>query len=344
MPSIDVFFETAVSQGASDIHISSDSKVYTRILGVLRPINDQIITPEKVEHMVTELLGPHVMGKLRIDLEIDTAYTLPDGERFRLNVFMEKKGWSLVARHFSKSVRTVAELGLPAVLNRFADSHQGLILITGPGRSGKSTTAAAIVDYINERREDHVITIEDPIEYLHPKKKCLVNQRGVGPHTDSFASALRGALREDPDIIVVGELRDTETVSLALSAAETGHLVIGTLNTNSASATISRVINLFPAAERGQATTSLSETLVGIISQRLIPGLDAKSLVPAFEVLVNTLAVANVIMSNEYHKLGSILATGQKEGMVTLASYMKGLLDKQLISRPAYENILAEEL
>ena len=344
MASIDVYFEAAVSAGASDLHISSDSKVYLRRLGVLKPFNDQVLAADKVGEMVTELLGPQRLERLQKDLEIDTSHTLPDGERFRLNVFMEKKGWSVVARHFSKSVRTVEELGLPNILNRFADAHQGLILVTGPGRSGKSTTAAAIVDYINGRREDHIITIEDPIEYLHPKKSCLVNQRGVGPHTDSFAAALRGALREDPDIIVVGELRDTETVTLALTAAETGHLVIGTLNTNSAVATISRVINLFPAAERAQATTSLSETLVGIMSQRLLPGADGKSLVPAYEVLVNTLAVANVIMGNEYHKLASLIATGQKEGMVTLAAYMKSLLDRQYINRDTYDLVLSEEV
>jgi twitching motility protein PilT len=344
MASLDKYLEAAVAQGASDVHVSSNSQVYTRVLGILRAASPEVLAPQQVHDMITELLGPTLSEKLRQTLEIDTSYTLPNGERFRMNAFMEKMGLSLVARHFSKTIRTLEELGLPPVLNRFADAHQGLILITGPGRSGKSTTAAAIIDYINARRDDHIITIEDPIEYLHPKKKCLVNQRGVGPHTDTFASALRGALREDPDIIVVGELRDTETMALALSAAETGHLVIGTLNTNSAAATISRVINLFPSAERSQATTSLSETLVGIVSQRLLPTADGKALIPAFEVLVNTLAVANVIMSNEYHKLGSMLATGQKDGMVTLANYLKGMLDKGLVSKETVDTILAEEV
>ena len=344
MPSMDVYLEAAVSQGASDVHISSDSRVYMRQLGILRPVSDQVLAPDKVTHLITELLGPVQMGKLIETLELDSSYTLPDGERFRLNAFMEKKGWSLVARHFSKTIRTTEELGLPPVLTKFAEAHQGLILITGPGRAGKSTTAAAIIDYINSRRDDHIITIEDPIEYLHPKKKCLVNQRGVGPHTGSFAAALRGALREDPDIIVVGELRDTETMSLALSAAETGHLVIGTLNTNSAAATVSRVINLYPSAERSQATTSLAETLVGIVSQRLIPTADGKALIPAFEVLVNTMAVANIIQTNEYHKLGSMIATGARDGMVTLANYMKGLLDKKLIDQAGYDAVMAEEI
>jgi twitching motility protein PilT len=256
---------------------------------------------------------------------------------------MERKGWGLVARHFGRHIASVEELNLPPILNRFAEANQGLILITGPGRSGKSTTAAALIDFINSHREDHIITIEDPIEYLHPRKKCLVNQRAVGPHTGSFAAALRGALREDPDIIVVGEMRDTETMALALTAAETGHLVIGTLHTNSAAATISRVINLFPSAERAQATTSLSEALVGIFSQRLIPAASGKELIPAYEVLVNTLAVANVIVSNEFHKLGSLLSTGAKEGMLTLSASLKALAEQQRITRAQMEELLAEE-
>jgi twitching motility protein PilT len=344
MSALNAYLEQAVQMSASDLHLGAGSKVYARVLGELKPITDAELTAEQAQGLIGGFLGPEQSATLQQTLEIDTSYTLPNGERFRVNAFRERKGWSLVARHFSKSIRSVEELNLPPVLNRFADSHQGLILITGPGRSGKSTTAAALIDYINSRREDHIITIEDPIEYLHPRKKCLVNQRGVGPHTQTFASALRGALREDPDIIVVGEMRDTETMSLALTAAETGHLVIGTLNTNSAAATCSRVINLFPAAERAQATTSLSEALVGIISQRLIPSVSGKELVPAFEVLVNTLAVANVIATNEYHKLGSILSTGQKDGMVTLEASLKKLVDGQVIDKKKMEELLAEEL
>lgn len=277
MAAIDQYFQVAVEQGASDVHIAADAPIYLRVMGELKIHGDLRISPETAESLISELLGPTVWAEAQEKLEVDTAYTLENGERFRLNVFKERKGWNLVARHFSKRIRTVQELGLPEILNRFADANQGLILVTGPGRSGKSTTAASLVDYINGRRDDHIITIEDPIEYLHGRKKCLVNQRSVGPHTGSFAAALRSALREDPDIIVVGEMRDTETMSLALTAAETGHLVIGTLHTNSAAATISRVINLFPSAERSQATTSLAESLVGIISQRLVKKKRARS-------------------------------------------------------------------
>jgi twitching motility protein PilT len=200
------------------------------------------------------------------------------------------------------------------------------------------------VDHINATREDHIITIEDPIEFLHPRKECLVNQRSVGPHTGSFAGALRGALREDPDIIVVGEMRDTETMSLALTAAETGHLVIGTLHTQSAAATISRVINLFPAAERSQATASLAEVLVGIISQKLIPDSTGQALVPAYEVLVNTMAVANLIHSHEYHKVASVLATGMKDGMITLENSLKKLVADKRITQESMDLVLAEGL
>ncbi len=344
MSILDQHLQKAVDMHASDLHIGADSPVYVRVLGQLKAVSDGPLSAADTDAMITEFLDPELNAKLRETLEIDTSTTLPAGDRFRLNIFKESKGWGLVARRFSRTIASVEELGLPPILNRFAESHQGLILITGPGRSGKSTTAAALIDYINARRDDHIITIEDPIEFLHPRKKCLVNQRAVGPHTDSFAAALRGALREDPDIIVVGEMRDTETMSLALTAAETGHLVIGTLHTNSAAATISRVINMFPSAERAQAATSLSEALVGIISQRLIPDATGKELIPAFEVLVNTLAVANVIVSNEYHKLGSLLATGMRDGMMTLSASLKALVDRQMITKQLMDELLAEEL
>lgn len=343
MPAMDQYLRAAVEKGASDLHVGADTPVYLRILGGLKKLTEQPLSAQDTEAMVMELLGPDLAAKVVKTLEVDSSYTLDTGDRFRINAFKERKGWNLVARHFSKKVRTIEELGLPGVLTRFADANQGLILITGPGRSGKSTTAAALVDYINGRRDDHIITIEDPIEYLHQRKKCLVNQRSVGPHTETFAAALRSALREDPDIIVVGEMRDYETMALALTASETGHLVIGTLHTNSAAATISRVINLFPAAERAQATTSLSEALVGIISQRLVVSGGGRELVPAFEVLVNTLAVANVIVSNEYHKLPSLIATGLKDGMLTLESSLKKLVNEQVIEKRLADALLSEE-
>ncbi|HTB23044.1 MAG TPA: PilT/PilU family type 4a pilus ATPase [bacterium] len=345
MPSIAAFLEEAVTLHASDIHVGAASRVYARVLGQLRPISEQALSPEEIEPMIGEFLGPEQWARVQQTLEIDTSYTLPSGDRFRLNAFRERNGWNLVARHFSSRIRTIQELGLPEdILRRFADSNQGLILVTGPGRSGKSTTAAALIDHINANREDHIITIEDPIEFLHARKECLVNQRSVGPHTGSFAAALRGALREDPDIILVGEMRDTETMSLALTAAETGHLVIGTLHTQSAAATISRVINLFPAAERAQATASLAEVLVGIISQRLILDATGKAQVPAYEVLVNTMAVASLIHAHEYHKVASVLATGVREGMITLENCLKKMVAAKTITQASMDEILSEGL
>jgi len=339
---ITAYLEEAVRMRASDIHIGAASRVYARILGYLKVLSPELLPPEDTEAMISAFIGPEQWAKVQETLEIDTSHSLPSGDRFRLNVFRERNGWNLVARHFSSEIRSTKELGLPDVLHRFADSSQGLILITGPGRSGKSTTAAALVDHINATREDHIITIEDPIEFLHPRKKCLVNQRSVGPHTGSFANALRGALREDPDIIVVGEMRDTETMNLALTAAETGHLVIGTLHTQSAAATISRVINLFPAPERAQATASLAEVLVGIISQRLIPNESGKAQIPVYEVLVNSMAVANLIHSHEYHKVPSALATGLKEGMITLENCLKKLVADKVITQEAATEVMAE--
>ncbi len=338
------YLDTAVGLGASDVHVGADSRVYARVLGALKPLDGEPLKATEVEAALAAFLGPDDWARLGRQLEIDTSHTRPSGERFRVNAFRERKGWNLVARHFSKRPRSVEELGLPPILNRFADFSQGLILITGPGRSGKSTTAAALVDHINASREDHIITIEDPIEFLHPPKGCLVNQRSVGPHTGSFAAALRGALREDPDIIVVGEMRDTETMSLALTAAETGHLVIGTLHTQSAAATISRVINLFPAAERSQATASLAEVLVGIISQRLMRDAAGTGLLPAFEVLVNNMAVANLIHNHEYHKVASVLATGQRDGMITLENSLKRLVADKRITQAGMDEALAESL
>src|SRR5580692_11163971 len=287
MPKLDQYLQVCIDGKGSDLHVSSESPVYIRQLGRLQPITEPL-SVQTCEELIFEILDPATQERLKTEWEVDTSYTMASGERFRVNAYRQRRGWDAVLRHFSSRVASIDELGLPPILKKFSDANQGLILITGPGRSGKSTTCAALVDHMNQESEEHIITIEDPVEYIHLRKRSLINQRSVGPHTASFSSALRSALREDPDIIVVGEMRDTETMSLALTAADTGHLVIGTLHTNSAAATISRVVNMFPAAERAQATISLSESLVGIISQRLIADLSGKKLVPAFEVLVNT--------------------------------------------------------
>ncbi len=269
MPELDQYLQACIECKGSDLHVASESPVYVRQLGRLCPITQPLLTQD-CERMIFEVLDQATAERLKTEWEVDTSYTMSNGERFRVNAYRQRKGWDAVFRHFSSQVPSIDELGLPPILKKFSDANQGLILITGPGRSGKSTTCAALVDHMNSESDEHIITIEDPIEYIHQRKKSLVNQRSVGPHTGSFSAALRSALREDPDIIMVGEMRDYETMSLALTAAETGHLVIGTLHTGSAAATISRVVNLFPAAEQSQAIASLSESLVGIVSQRLL--------------------------------------------------------------------------
>lgn len=343
MAQIDKYLQACISRKGSDLHIASEAPVFVRQLGRLQPITPQPLSAAECEKLITEILDDNMKAKLAQDWELDTAYAMENGERFRVNVYRQRKGLDAVFRHFSSRVMSIDEMGLPPILKKFSDANQGLILITGPGRSGKSTTCAALVDYINDDSEEHIITIEDPIEFIHKRKKSLVNQRSVGPHTETFASALRSALREDPDIIMVGEMRDYETMSLALTAAETGHLVIGTLHTGSAAATISRVVNLFPASEQSQAVASLSESLVGIVSQRLLINSEGTAMVPAFEILVNTLAMANVIREGDYFKIPSMISTGGAVGMQTMETALKELVAAKKITQAQADEILAEE-
>ncbi len=343
MPNIDLYLQTCIDQKCSDLHIASDSPICVRQLGRLLPITEKPLGAEEAEALIFEILDPATLARLKEELEVDGTYSLANGERFRYNAFRQRKGWDAVFRHFSSKVRTIDELGLPPILKKFADANQGMILITGPGRCGKSTTCAALVDYLNETTEENIITIEDPIEYLHHRKQSVVNQRGVGPHTASFTSALRSALREDPDIIMVGEMRDHETMSLALTAAETGHLVIGTLHTGSATATVSRVVSLFPAGEQPQAITSLAENLVGIVSQRLLVNAEGNGMVAAFEILVNIMAVSNVIREGEFFKIPSLITTGTLHGMQTMETSLKGLVAAKKITQALANEIMAEE-
>ena len=343
MAQIDKYLNACIQRKGSDLHIASESPVFVRQLGKLLPITPQPLPAEECEKLLMEILDERTQAKLKADWEVDTAYAMENGERFRVNVYRQRKGLDAVFRHFGSKVLSIDELGLPPILKKFSDANQGLILITGPGRSGKSTTCAALVDYMNSESEEHIITIEDPIEYIHNRKLSLVNQRSVGPHTETFASALRSALREDPDIIMVGEMRDYETMSLALTAAETGHLVIGTLHTGSAAATISRVVNLFPASEQSQAVASVSESLVGVISQRLLLNAEGTAMVPVFEILVNTLAMANVIREGDYFKIPSMISTGAGLGMQTMETALRDMVTAKKITQAQADDILAEE-
>jgi twitching motility protein PilT len=258
--------------------------------------------------------------------QLDFCHFVPNAGRYRGNIFVDQKGLNAVFRVIPERPPTVAEIGLPGHLVEIGDYHQGLVIVCGPSGSGKSTTLAALVNLFNETRHDHVLTMEDPVEFVHPFKSCLVNQREVGSDTDSFARALRAALREDPDVIVIGELRDNESVSLALTAAETGHIVLGTLNSTSAAKAIDRLIGSFPVDEQGQVRTGLSESLKFVIAQRLIPAKEHRKQVACFEVLKNTLAVGNMIREQKTYQIPSAMQTGRQQGMQTFDEALKSLL------------------
>jgi len=343
MPNIDPYLQACIDRKGSDLHIASESPICVRQLGRLLPISETPLPAEDCQALISEILDPATLARLQEEWEVDGTYTLANGERFRFNAYRQRRGWDAVFRHFSSKVRSIEELGLPPILKKFADANQGLILITGPGRCGKSTTCAALVNYLNETTEENIITIEDPIEYVHHRKQSVVNQRGVGPHTASFTSALRSALREDPDIIMVGEMRDHETMSLALTAAETGHLVIGTLHTGSATSTISRVISLFPAGEQPQAIVSLAENLVGIVSQRLLVNAEGDGMVAAFEILSNITAVSNVIREGDFFKIPSLITTGATHGMQAMETALKALVTAKKITQAVADDILTQE-
>ncbi len=264
---------------------------------------------------------------------MDFAYTLPGKGRFRSNAYRQQRGTDAVFRVIPPRPPTLAELGLPESLGRLANFHQGMVLLTGPAGCGKSSTLAALLNIINEDRHDHIITIEDPIEYIHPSKKCVVNQRQVGPHTGSFARALRGALREDPDIIAIGELRDLETISLALTAAETGHLVLATLHTNNSIRTVNRILGVFPPNQQDQIRTMVSESLRAVISQRLIPRADGNGRVAALEILMANKAVGNLIRENKTFQIKSVLQTGASHGMCQLDASLAELVKSGTITR-----------
>ena len=282
--------------------------------------------------MIREVLTPEQLGALDAHGQVDFAYTIPGIGRFRSNAYRQQRGLDAVFRAIPPEPPTLADLGLPDNLARFCNYHQGMVLVTGPAGCGKSSTLAALLRIINEDRHDHIITVEDPIEYIHRSKLCVVNQRQVGRHTGSFARALRAALREDPDVIALGELRDLETISLALTAAETGHLVIATLHTSNAIRTINRILGVFPPEQQDQIKTMVSESLRAVISQRLVTRADGQGRVPALEVLVCNKAVGNLIRDNKTFQIRSVLQTGATHGMCLLDASLADLVKKGVIT------------
>jgi len=330
---LDRLLKYALTIGASDLHLHSGAPLKVRVNGRMSDLNEPRTDARTAERLVEEILTPDQLEALRGQGQIDFAYTLHGHGRFRSNAYRQQRGVDAVFRVIPPKPPTLEELGLPASLSRLANYHQGMVLLTGPAGCGKSSTLAALLNIINEDRPDHIITIEDPIEYLHPSKKCVVNQRQVGPHTGSFARALRAALREDPDIIAIGELRDLETISLALTAAETGHLVLATLHTNNAIRTVNRILGVFPPNQQEQIRTMVSESLRAVVSQRLVARADGNGRVPAIEVLVANKAVGNLIRENKTFQIRSVLQTGLSHGMCLLDVSLAELVKKGIVTR-----------
>ena len=333
MPALDAIIRQVHTEGASDLHMTTGSVPMIRSHKGLVPLSDEVLTAKRNRELLTELMNDEQRDFFRDNMEIDFGYEVEGVTRLRCNIFMQRQGIGGVFRLIPTKILTLEELNLPQKLREFCDLPMGLVVVTGATGSGKSTTLAAMIDYINKNRSKHILTIEDPIEFVHEMKQSLVNQREVGASTKSFSNALRSALREDPDIILVGEMRDLETIRLALTAAETGHLVFGTLHTNSAAGTVDRIIDVFPADEQDQIRVMLSDTLKGVIAQRLLPTHDKSGRVAAIEILSGTTALANLIREGKTFQLDSVIQTGKKEGMISMDAALAALLESGVISK-----------
>lgn len=332
----------ACQVGASDLHLSVGSPPILRIDGELKRYSQELLSMDKTEEMIRSVLDEAQYRRF-LDLgEMDFSIGLPGVSRFRVNAYRQRGAVSIAARVIPSRIPTLEELNLPKVLEKLATKPQGLILVTGPTGSGKSTTLASIIDYINRSQKKHIVTLEDPIEYLHKHHYCVIDQREVGSDTKSFANGLRAALRQDPDVILVGELRDLETISTAITAAETGHLVLGTLHTVDAPQTIDRIIDAFPGHQQAQIRIQLASVLVAVISQRLFPRKGAKGRLCATEILINTPAVANLIRLEKVHQIKSIMQTSKALGMHTLEMNVKELMLQGLIEESIAKLYLSE--
>ena len=318
MAELDKFFATLKKHGGSDLHLASAAPPAMRLHGSMTQLKVPPLPTQQVLTMLEEVMPERSRQQFTDTGDTDFAYDLPGVARFRCNVFLDRNGPGAVFRIIPNDFLTAEQLGLPPVILNFCTMHKGLVLVTGPTGSGKSTTLAAMIDFINGTRKDHIITIEDPIEFVHENKKCLINQREVHGHTESFARALRAALREDPDIVLVGEMRDLETTHIAIETAETGHLVLGTLHTTTAASTVDRIIDQFPADRQAQIRTMLAGSLKGVVSQTLCKRKDGKGRVAAMEILVATSALANYIREVKTYQIPSAMQTGAKDGMILL--------------------------
>jgi twitching motility protein PilT len=332
MAKIDQFLRLMVERQGSDLHLAVGAPPIIRQHGELERVKFRDLTQPDMQMLMFEITTPEQKAEFEATHDLDFAYEIPDVARFRINMFRQRKGIGAVMRTIPSTVLSADDLDLPEAVRRFCKLTKGLVLVTGPTGSGKSTTLAAMIDLINSTRPDHILTIEDPVEFVHQNKKALVNQREVGTHTQSFATALRAALREDPDIILVGEMRDLETIELGISAAETGHLVFGTLHTNSAAKTVDRIINVFPADQQEQIRTMLGESLRGVVAQQLMRTRDGKGRVAALEIMVGTPALSNIIREGKTHQIPSLIQTGKKEGMQMMDQAILDYLMKKVIT------------
>jgi len=330
--------EVTLNQRASDLHISVGHPPVLRIAGRLVPlVKRKKILPEESQKFAFELMPEEQKERFLKEKEVDFSYNFEDRARFRINIFFQRDNVSCALRFIPSKIRNIEELNLPPILHEFIRKPQGFLLITGPSSQGKSTTLAALIDEINHTRPDHVITIEDPIEYIFEDDRAIIDQREVFRDTLSFARALKSTFREDPDVIMVGEMRDPETIATAITAAETGHLVFATLHTNTAAQTIHRVVDSFPAAQQGQIRAQLSGSLLGVISQRLVPRIKG-GLIPACEVMINTPAVSNLIRENKIHEVPLIIETSAEIGMVSLNRYLAGLVRAKEVDLETAQN------
>jgi twitching motility protein PilT len=332
MAKIDAFFKLMNEQGASDLHLVASSPPALRIRGEIERIKYKVLDNDDLRSMLYEIAPEQKIKTFEETGDVDFGYEIPGLARYRANFFMQKNGVGAVFREIPSAIITADQLGLPPVVSKLASLPRGLVLVTGPTGSGKSTTLAAIIDVANRVRKDHIITVEDPIEFVHNSQGCIVNHREVGVHTNSFSTALRGALREDPDIILVGEMRDLETISLAVEAASTGHLVFSTLHTSSAYKTVDRVIEVFPSHEQPLIRSTLSDGLRAVIAQVLFKRIDRKGRIVALEILIASPAVRNLIREGKTHQIPSSIQTGKKYGMILLDDSIMELYKKGMVS------------
>jgi twitching motility protein PilT len=329
--SIDALLEETVARGASDLHLTVGTAPAVRVRGHLEPLDAEPFDPDSIRALLYRILTTEQQKRLELDRQLDLSYGVPGLARFRINVFLQRQAFAAVFRVIPDKLKTLEDLGLPESLRELTKLPRGLVLVTGPTGSGKSTTLAAMIDEINSTRPDHIITIEDPIEFLHAHKRCVINQREIGTDAVSFGLALRAALRQDPDVILLGEMRDLETISTALTAAETGHLVFGTLHTQSAPSTIDRMIDAFPAEQQEQIRTQIASSLQGVVTQALLPTLDGKGRVAALEILIPDDAIRNLIRQGKVEQIYSYMQTGSRGGMLTMEQSLADLVVKRIV-------------